>query len=74
MKQTVQQRLNILIEKFPCVMIEQKNGVVYLLKEHWKHLDWRKNAERVLIGKGSVSERQFEYLTKKFTSFKRTKL
>jgi hypothetical protein len=61
----LRQQLNKLISEFPCVMIEQKDGKVYLLKEHWKYLRWSA-AKRVLIGKGKISENRFEYLTEKF--------
>lgn len=71
MKETIQQQINKLFFIYPCVMIEQKDGRVYLLKEHWRYLNWKRDAEQVLIGKGQISNQQYEYLTKVF--FIRTK-
>lgn len=65
MKASIREKLNCLIAQFPCVMIEQKNDIVYLLVDHWKYLDWKK-AEREMIGKGKVSDKRFEYLTHPF--------
>lgn len=70
---TIYQRLNRLISNFPFVLVEHKGGKVYLLVDHWKYLHPYKQAERVCIGKGRVSQNQFEYLNHLFPCFKRTK-
>jgi hypothetical protein len=63
MRDSVIQRLNKIIAAFPCVMIEQKEGRVYHLFEHWTHVQPKRTAKRVLIGKGRISNNQFEYIT-----------
>lgn len=72
-KSSIWQRINRHISKFSCVMIEQVDGKVYLLKEHWRYLNWQRSAERVLLGKGRISTNRFEYLTHEFPIYKRTK-
>lgn len=73
MKSTIWQRLNRHIEKFPCVLIEHKDGGIYLLKEHWKFLNPYKQCQRLLLGKGRISPHKYEYLTDSFPIYQRTK-
>jgi len=62
----IHERLNRHLSQFHCLLIEHKDGCVYILKEHWKYLRPFRDAERVKVGKGQISENQFEYLTKEF--------
>ena len=74
MAASIQERLNRHISKFPCVLIEQKDGLIYLLIEHWRYLRPRQQAPRILLGKGQISSNKFEYLTDEFPIvLKRTK-
>lgn len=59
----IHERLNRHLSQFHCLLIEHKDGCVYILKEHWKYLKPFKDAERIKIGKGQISENQFEYLS-----------
>lgn len=65
--------LNKIIAVFPFVMIEQKNGKIYHLKEHWKYLNWKQHAERAFVCNGSISNNRYEYLTEPFRKLRRTK-
>lgn len=71
MARSIYERLNRHISEFHCVLIEQVDGNVYLLKEHWKYLKPKIQAERILLGKGRISSKQYEYLTHEFPCFKR---
>lgn len=73
MSSTIWQRLNRHITKFPFVLIEQKEGKVYLLEEHWKYLNPYQDAKRALLGTGKISNDRFEYLNDLFPILKRTK-
>lgn len=70
-KASIKERLNKIISGFHCVMIEQRDGKVYLVKEHWRYLNWKRDAKRELLGEGQISNNRFEYLTKEFLILKR---
>lgn len=42
--------MNLIIDKFKCVMFEFKNGRVYWLRQHHRHLD-PEDSPRVRVGK-----------------------
>lgn len=60
-------KLNRLIEEHHYVMIEQRDGRIYFLKDHHKYMRPERQCPRTLYCKGKISEKQFEYLTHKFT-------
>jgi hypothetical protein len=66
LKTSIYQKLNDLIAEHYLVMIEQKDGIIYHLVDHWKHLNWQRKSERVPIGRGQISDKKFEYLTHPF--------
>ncbi len=55
----VQRFVNDFIAINKCVMLKFKNGRVYLLRDHWKHLD-PEDAPLVLIGKAAPPRQMHE--------------
>jgi hypothetical protein len=55
--------LRVLVDQYGCSMYEFKSGKVYLVFEHYRYLDWKQKAKRVLIGKGTYPL-QYLYLYK----------
>ena len=70
---TLVEKINALFEDQHIVMLEQKDDKVYLLKEHWKYLNWRRDAPRVFVGKGEITKKDYLYLYEKIPTFRRTK-
>lgn len=58
-------KINDLIDEHFLIMIEQKDGKVFFLRDHWKYLRWNLKATRELIGEGRINLDRFVYLTKK---------
>lgn len=48
--------INYLINGFFCRMFEVKKKKMYLCLDHWKYLDWRHNATRVLVGNTKMKD------------------
>jgi hypothetical protein len=59
--------VNDLIDEFFCRMFEVKNGNVYLVIDHYKYIDYKKNAKRVRLGT-TVSKDGYYYITHKYAS------
>lgn len=67
------QKINQLLDEHFLIMLEQKSGKIYLLKEHWRYLNWKKHSPRVLIGEGQLNKENYVYLTHKISTLRRTK-
>lgn len=70
---TIYEKINQILAPFPFVMIEQKDGKIYHLKDHWTYLIPQRQAKRVLIGTGRIGPGDFIYITHPFHCYKRTK-
>lgn len=66
-------KINKHLEEDYLIMIEQKHGKVFLLKDHWRYLHWRRDSPRVLIGEGKINQEKFVYITHKISTLRRTK-
>lgn len=62
MTKEVKQEINRLLKQEFCLMIEHRDGKVYWLRHHWKHIEWKRDAQRVLLGKSKLPN-QYQYLT-----------
>lgn len=58
--------INQLMDEFPCRVFEVRNGWLYLVIDHYKHMDFKRHAKRVKLSKvkGNVQSGYY-YLTHK---------
>ena len=62
---TVEQRQTVdsLIKTWWCRMFEVRGGRLYLLVDHWKLLNWKKESKRVLLCKKVATKDGYYYNT-----------
>jgi hypothetical protein len=61
---TVEQRQTVdaMLKRFTSIcMFEVKAGKLWLLKEHWKYIDYKRDAVRVLVCKGVKTKEGYYY-------------
>lgn len=70
MTKAFKDKINAVIKDQGLCMFENRDGKVFLLWQHYVHLDWRNKSKRVFVAKGEIpkgtgysSDGKFIYLT-----------